>query len=233
MKILVVDNDPFVLQNLRRHLEKPKWHINTATSYEEASERMEQQKFDVLLCDYKLSSQQESKDGLELARNMRKKNNSMPIIILTGRPVHEISSWEALDAGVDDFITKPYRGPEIVSRIKAVFRRSFPCANNSTNLLQQGDVSIDLDTKKVCLGKRNVHFTKTMYLLLIQFLQRPNKLIPYEELIEYIWGISDHCGSLESHNKLRVHMTHLKKRLGKSRSQRIRTVHGQGFVWSF
>ena len=131
---------------------------------------------------------------------------------------------------MDDFIRKPYYPEEIIARIKALSRRTFPCENNSTNVISHNGISIDLDSAKVLIDGKSVHLSNTLFHILKKFLRNVSGFISYEDFIKEIWGESALLEGSTS-NTLRVHMRYLRKALGEKYGKRIKTIHGRGFIW--
>jgi len=230
MNILIIDDEYSVLRNVKNHLERQKWKVEVADNYETAREKIFSQEFDVIVCDHLLSSEPDAKQGLDLVKEVREEGIQTPVIFLTGQKVDVIKPWIALNEGADDFVKKPWKAEELEARIKAIVRRTFACEQNATNIVKQGDISLNLDTKQLFIKDQEVHVGNVLFLLLTKFLQRPNVLLLYKDLITYVWHPSNSVHQ-DYKNTLRVHITHLKKILGREYARRIRTVHGEGYVW--
>ncbi len=230
MKVFVIDDQPSVLRNIKLYLEKQGWDIDTAETYDEAKQKLTKDNFDVIVCDYYLSSEKNAKQGIHLIKEIRKENIQTPVIFLTARKIDEITPWDALDVGGDDFIKKPWKPKEVIARIKAAARRGFHCDKNSTNVLEHDGVKMDLDLRKVIIGDREMYPSNILFTLLKRFLQKPDIPLTYQSLISYVWG-EDNSREEDQKNKLRVHMTHLKKLLGKEISTHLRTIRERGYMW--
>lgn len=230
MKILVVDDDPTVLRTIKNTLERNKWMVAVATNSDQAKQHIAAQEFDVIICDYHLSDNDTEQQGLDLIREIRVQKIQTPVIFLTGRRIDEISPEDALNNGVDDFITKPWRPAELTARIKAVIRRRFTAEHNATNRIEHGDISMDIDLRKVFLKSEEIYLGNILFLILKKFLQKPGTLISYDDFIAYIWNRRSGAVSEAHKNTLRVHITHLKKALG-SYAKHLNTIHGEGYIW--
>gem|GEM_PF-6878184 len=230
MKVLVVDDEFSVLRSIKNHLQQHKWQVAVAESYEQAKKMLETEEFDVIICDYHLSHDQNARHGLDLIREIRAEGIQTPVIFLTGLKIDHITPWAALDSGGDDFLRKPWRPQELVARINAVVRRRFAAQNNATNIIQHGDISLNIDLRRTFVQEKEVYLGNILFLILSKLLQKPGTLLGYKALINYVWGTNS-AVSQERKNTLRVHMTHLKKALSEKYARHIRTVHGQGYVW--
>jgi len=229
MKILIIDDEQSILSSLEKQFKKLKWTSISADNYKKARKILFDQKFDVIVCDHHLSPG-EGEQGLDLIREAREKGITTPILVITGHDSDEITPWDALDVGSDDFLKKPYHPAEIVARIKAINRRSFACKNNSTNTISYDEVSLDLTSKKVFVDKKEIHLSNTLFLILKKLLEQAEGFLSYEDLIKYLWGEAALLEK-ESSNTLRVHISYLRNSLGGKYGKYIKTVHGRGYIW--
>lgn len=227
MKTLVIDDEFAVLRNIKNQFERNGWRVDIASTYEQAHEKIFDQQYDAIVCDYHLSDSDRSRNGLFLVEKMRESGIQTPVLFLTSR---DVEPWEALDTGVDDFLSKPWKRRELDARIKALVRRTFRCDQNATNVIQHRDILLDIDVRKMQVGKRSVTLSHILFLLLKKFLQSPNQLLSYQDLIQYVWG-GKYFAQNSQKNTLRVHIVHLKKLLGKRYAACIQTVHGEGYIW--
>ena len=230
MKILIIDDEPAVVYSLERHFKKHHWKVSSAANYHDALQAVSNETFDAIICDHYLPSDKPGNQGLDLIKEIREKKITTPILFLTGCDITRVTPWDALNTGVDDFLKKPYHPEEIVARIKAIARRSFPCDNNSTNVITHKGVSLDLDLKKVFVDNKSVRLSSTLFLLLKKFMNNIGRFLPYEELIRYIWGESALLEE-ETYNTLRVHISYLRQALGKKHAACINTIYGRGYIW--
>jgi len=230
MKILIIEDEPAVILDLKKCFGKMHWKVFPASTYKEAIILLSQEKFDVIICDHHFPYEKENHQGLNLVHEIRKRKINTPVLILTGCDADKITPWEALDIGVDDFVKKPYHPAEIIARIKALSRRAFPCDNNSTNIISHKGLSVDLDKKEVTINKKKIHLSGTLFLLLIKFLKNIDRFLSYENLIKEIWGESA-LYEKETNNTLRVHISYLRNTLGKKYGAHIKTIHGRGFIY--
>ena len=230
MKILIIDDEQVVISGLKRQLKQMGWDISSAKTYNEALLVLLDDRFDIIICDHLFPQEAKNHQGLDLIREIRKRDIKTPVIILTGCDINKIKPWEALDVGVDDFIRKPYYPEEIIARIKALSRRTFPCENNSRNMITHRDLAIDIDSSKVSIKGKPIHLSNTLFLILKRFMKNIGNFISYEDFIKDIWGEN---GLYEkgTSNTLRVHIRYLRKALGEEYGACIKTIHGRGFIW--
>ena len=164
---------------------------------------------------------------MDFVKELRQKDINTPCIMLTGKSIHDITPWEVLDSGSDDFIKKPYRVEELIARIKLAYRRSFSCKSNASNILTHNEISLDLNKKSVFVGNKKIILGKSLFLILTKFLKDPHKLITIECFIEYLWG-ENALFDKKSINILRVHICKLKKFL---KDEYIKNIYGYGYIF--
>lgn len=231
MKLLAIDNNFSVLRNIEYTLKKFKWYITTCGDLEQARDEILHQDFDIIVCDYLFSQRMGSQTGIDLIKEIKKKGVKSGIILMTARNLDEVTPWEALNSGADDFLKKPYRPEEMVARIKAVARRRFSQGQEIQNIIRVGDVSIDLNIRKVYVNGEECYLGHTLFLMLQRLLEELDKLITYEEIVRYIWGEQNPQKDRDHKKSLRVHMVHLKKKLGEDISAHLQTIYNKGYVW--
>ena len=150
--------------------------------------------------------------GLETCRAIRAQSE-IAIIMLTVRD-SESDKVEALDAGADDYVTKPYNAPELLARIRAALRRT-PWTHGPTGRLTLGSVEVDFDTRQVTARGRNVRLTPKEFELLRYFVTHANKVLPHRELLQAVWG-PDYGDQVDY---LRVFVNQLRKKIEAKPSQ--------------
>ncbi len=180
-RILVVDDEPQIRRILRTTLTSANYEVDDAKTGEEALRKLRDYRPDLVLLDINMPGM----GGLETCRAMRTDPN-VAILMLT---VHntEADKVEALDAGADDFVTKPFSMPELLARIRAALRR-VPMAQSSPNRLKVGHLTIDFGTRTVMQGKNSSHLTPKELELLRYLTQHPNEAVPHRELLQAVWG---------------------------------------------
>ena len=220
MKILVVDDERAVRESLRRALELEGYEIELAVDGREALDRLESDaQPDALLLDVLMPGV----DGLEVARTIRRAGNRVPILMLTARTQVE-DRVEGLDAGADDYVTKPFALEELLARLRALLRRT---AEGSGEALRFADLELDPGTREVSRGGEPIELTRTEFSLLELFLLNPRQVLTRSVIFERVWGYDFGYGS----NSLDVYIGYLRRKTeagGKPRL--IQTVRGVGYA---
>jgi two-component system KDP operon response regulator KdpE len=203
-RILVIDDDPQIRRAMRTTLTARGYQVGDARTGEEGLEDLRSGTYDLVLLDMNMHGM----GGIETCRAIRL-NSEIAIIMLTVSNT-ERDKVEALDAGADDYITKPFSTPELLARIRATLRR-LPQPPNDTDLeplISQG-VHIDLSSREARVRGRTSRLTPKEFDLLSYLLARPNKTIPHRELLQAIWG-PDYGDELEY---LRVFVGRLRRKI--------------------
>jgi two-component system, OmpR family, KDP operon response regulator KdpE len=205
-RVLVVDDEPQIRRVMRTALTTAGYEVSDARSGEEAVEQLGEEKFDLILLDVNLPGM----SGLEACRLIRHDTlvPDVPIIMLTVRNA-EKDIVEALDAGADDYVVKPFGIPELLARIRAALRRA-PLSQDSAPLrISLKDVEVDFVSRQVTVRGRNVRLTPKEFDLLRYLVIHPNKVIAHRELLQAIWG-PDYGDEVEY---LRVFVNQLRKKI--------------------
>ena len=220
MKILVVDDERAVRESLRRALELEGYEIELAADGREALERLEaDSQPDALVLDVLMPGV----DGLEVCRRLRRAGSRLPVLMLTARDAVE-NRVAGLDAGADDYVTKPFALEELLARIRALLRRT---TNGAGETLRFADLELDPGTREVRRGGELVELTRTEFSLLELFLRNPRQVLTRSIIFERVWGYDFGYGS----NSLDVYIGYLRRKTeagGKPRL--IHTVRGVGYA---
>jgi two-component system KDP operon response regulator KdpE len=218
--ILVVDDEPQITRVLMTTLTSHGYDIRTAANGDEALQVMRDWAPDLLITDLSMPNM----DGLQLCRNVRT-TSTVPIIVLSVRGEDQ-AKVEALDAGADDYVTKPFGINELMARIRATLRRTSPVENHPASVIEIGDFHIDTDRRAVLVKSREVHLTPKEFDLLVYLAQRAGKVITHSALLSALWNES----SNEQLDSLRVFVGHLRKKLeAEGPARYIRTEHWIGY----
>jgi len=201
--ILVVDDEPQITRVLKTTLSSHGYGTRTAGDGDEAVMMMKDWSPDLLITDLRMPNM----DGLELCRRVRL-NSQIPIIVLSVRGEERIKV-EALDAGADDYVTKPFSTNELLARVRAALRRASSKHTLEEQIIDVGDFHVDLQTRSVLLKGRGVHLTPKEFDLLVYLARHPGKVLTHRALLSAIWGES----SVEQPEYLRVFVGHLRKKL--------------------
>src|SRR5499425_2415559 len=206
-KIMVVDDDPQIRRVLRMALVAQGYEAVDARNGEEAIERLAEEKPDLIILDMNMPRM----NGLETCRVVRS-TSDVPIIMLTVRDA-ESDKIQALDAGADDYVTKPFSSPELLARIRAALRRS-PQAAPEMQVVRFDDIEINFNLRRVYVGNREARLTPKEFDLLQYMVAHANVPIPHTKLVQTVWG-EEHGGEVEH---LRVFINQLRKKIERNPS---------------
>jgi two-component system, OmpR family, KDP operon response regulator KdpE len=222
VKILAVDDEPQILRALRTSLTARGHDVVTAPNGETALDVLAASEVDLVVLDLGLPGI----DGVEVIRRLRSWT-SVPVIVLSVRDA-QADKVAALDAGADDFVTKPFAMDELLARVRAVLRRTTPAAATPP-VLRFGDLDVDLAARIVRRGGREVHLTPTEFALVELMVTNPGKLLTHRWLLQKVWG----PGYQEESQYLRVYVAGLRKKLEPDPSSPvlILTEPGVGYRW--
>lgn len=201
-RILVVDDDPQIRRVMRVTLTGQGYEVDDARNGEGALEKLRGQRFDLVLLDMNMPGM----SGIEACRTIRSQSE-MAIVILTVRD-SDTDKIEALDAGADDYVTKPYSAPELLARIRAALRRT-PSTHGPNGRLTIGGVAIDFDTREITSRGRHLRLTPKEFELLRYFVAHANKVLSHRELLQAVWG-PDYGDQVDY---LRVFVNQLRKKI--------------------
>jgi two-component system, OmpR family, KDP operon response regulator KdpE len=201
-RILLVDDDPQIRRVMRVTLTGQGYEVDDVKSGEAALERLRDQRFDLVLLDMNMPGM----GGLEACRAIRAQSE-IAIIMLTVRD-SESDKVDALDAGADDYVTKPYNAAELMARIRAGLRRT-PWTHGPSGRLTLGSVDVDFDTRHVIAHGRHVRLTPKEFELLRYLVTHANKVVPHRELLQAVWG-PDYGDQVDY---LRVFVNQLRKKI--------------------
>lgn len=222
-RILVADDEPGIRTVLRDALEQDGHEVETATDGEEAIGLLERETFELVITDLAMPK----KDGLELVKALREISN-IPILVLTIRQ-EERQKVHLLDAGADDYMTKPFGVGELLARTRALLRRTNTGTGQPT-FSRWGDIEVEPEFRRVRRGGREIHLTPTEYSLLVTFLQKPGAVWTHHQLFRAVWGTAVEV----SNDTLRVHIASLRRKLetDPNRPRWIRTEPWVGYRFS-
>ncbi|MGH3036006.1 MAG: response regulator transcription factor [Gaiellaceae bacterium] len=220
MRILVVDDERAVRESLRRALELEGYDVELAADGQEALDRLEAgPEPDAVVLDVLMPVL----DGLEVCTRLRRAGSRLPVLMLTARAEVE-NRVEGLDAGADDYVTKPFALEELLARLRALLRRTTKGAGQP---LRFGDLELDPKTRQVRRGGKPIDLTRTEFALLELFLLNPRQVLTRSLIFERVWGYDFGASS----NSLDVYIGYLRRKTeagGKPRL--IQTVRGIGYA---
>jgi len=220
VKILVVDDERAVRESLRRALELEGYEIELADDGIAALEALEANgEPDAMILDVLMPGL----DGLEVARQLRRGGSRLPILMLTAR-VEVDDRVAGLDAGADDYVTKPFALDELLARVRALLRRTH---EDGTDKLGFADLELDPGTREVTRGGVPIDLTRTEFSLLELFMRNPRQVLTRSVIFERVWGYDFGFGS----NSLDVYIGYLRRKTEAGDKPRlIQTVRGVGYA---
>ncbi len=219
-RILVVDDEPDLLELVRFHLTQEGFSVDTASTGEQALARIRHAAPDLLILDLLLPDIQ----GTEICRRVRADASlrDMPIIMLTARS-EEVDRVVGFELGADDYVTKPFSPRELTLRVRAVLRRS---ANEGEppEVIERGALRIDRQAHRAWVGGAEVELTAKEFDLLVTLMSRPGRVLSRERLLDEVWG----AAITVTQRTIDTHMKRLRAKLG-SAGDLIETVRGVGY----
>jgi two-component system response regulator MprA len=221
-RVLVVDDDKAVRESLRRSLEFNGYRVTLASDGAEALATIGGHLPDALVIDVMMPRL----DGIETTRALRTAGNDLPILVLTARDAVG-DRVEGLDAGADDYLTKPFALQELLARLRALLRRAVPREDDLDETIGFSDLTMDIATREVKRGERQIELTRTEFTLLEMFLRRPRRVLERSFILEEVWGYDFPTTA----NSLEVYVGYLRRKTeAEGESRLIHTVRGVGYV---
>jgi len=219
-RILVVDDEPDILDLTSLALRQDGFEVETATTGDEALAQLRRSKPDLVVLDLMLPD----RPGTEVCRLIRgdKDLASVPVIMLTAR-TDEVDRVVGFELGADDYVTKPFSPRELCLRIRAVLRRGTP-SEAAPELLSQHGLQLDLERHQCRFNEVEIGLTAKEFILLATLMRRPGRVQTRERLLEEVWGE----GIAVTHRTVDTHMKRLREKLG-SAGDLIDTVRGVGY----
>lgn len=216
-KILLVEDNETIIMGLKYSLEQENFQIIPSKTKKEAEEILKIEKIDLVLLDVTLPDG----NGFDICKIIKAKMD-IPVIFLTAQD-EETSVVIGLDLGADDYVVKPFRTKELISRINSVLRR-YDKSIEKSNIIQYKDIKIDVNMAKVYKDNEEIIFTSLEYRILLMLFSNQNKLITREQLLDKIWDVA---GNFVNDNTLTVYIKRIREKLGNE--EIIKTVRGLGY----
>jgi two-component system, OmpR family, KDP operon response regulator KdpE len=201
--VLVVEDEPQVMRFLRATLPAHGYRVLEATTGQQALLEAALRAPDLVLLDLGLPDL----DGVEVARRLREWS-TVPLIVLSARG-QERDKIEALDAGADDYLTKPFGVGELLARMRVALRNAARAASGGEPIFQIGGLRVDLAARRVFVDEKEVHVTRTEFNLLVALVRYAGKVVTHRQLLKEVWG----PGALGQSHYVRVYMAQLRRKL--------------------
>ena len=216
MKLLIIEDEKQVADNLKEGLEQHRFSVDIAYNGEDGYYLTQEFDYDIIILDLMLPDI----DGEDLCRKLRDDKNQSFILMLTAKKQLD-NIIQGLDCGADDYLTKPFEFSELLARIRALLRRS---SKHKSNILSVSGISLDTEKEEVSIEGREVEFTRKEYMILEYLLRNKGQLISRNQLLEHAWDRNVDIFT----NVVDTHIKNLRKKLGKS-GNIIKTIYGSGY----
>jgi len=222
-QILVVEDEPTIATALRRYLSDEGYLVEVAFDGETGMDLIQQSDPDLIILDVILPKI----NGLDICRHIRANGQpDVPILMITALGTSD-NVIKGLDAGADDYVTKPFKMREVAARVRALLRRSKNSGNNPGALLQFDELQLNKDTRKALRNGLEITLTATEYRLLECFMNNPRRVLSRMDLLDSVWGVNYRMDT----NVVDVYVNFLRKKVDKPFGSRlIHTVVGMGYV---
>jgi len=221
MKILIVDDEQTLVEQLQNALKHQRYLVETATEGETALDKLFDSPFDAVVLDIMMPKM----DGWTVLKEARKAGLDTPVLMLTAKGDVE-DRVKGLDLGADDYLAKPFSLDELLARLRALLRRS---GSSVETLLQVQDLGLDTVTREVTKGGKPVELTPREFSILEFLLYNKNRAVSRFSLAEHVWG--DDFDPFSMSNFMDVHIKNLRHKIGDSGHAKIvRTIRGVGYI---
>ena len=218
-KILLVEDNETIIMGLKYTLEQEGFEVETAKNIVSAKSKIKKQEYDLYLLDITLPDG----EGFEICKDIKEKSNS-PVIFLTAKD-EETDVVQGLDMGADDYVVKPFRTRELISRINSVLRR-YEKNTNSENQIKCQNIIIDNNTAKVYKDGQEIILTCLEYKILLLLFNNKNILVTREQILDKIWDVA---GNFVNDNTLTVYIKRIREKIGDKDGKIIQTIRGIGY----
>jgi len=217
MRLLIVEDDKTIQETLVLHFKAASFAVDTTDCGEQGCYLGKVNDYDLVILDYMLPK----KDGYTITQELRAYGKTMPIIMLTVRSAVS-DKVDVLNAGVDDYVTKPFSIQELQARVNALLRRP---SQIMPQIMQVSNITIDSNRQEVLLGKQKVYLTRKEFALLEYLARNKGLVISRSMLLEHVWDAESDPFS----NTIEAHILNLRKKLGGASKKLIHTIPGRGY----
>jgi two-component system KDP operon response regulator KdpE len=219
-RVLAVDDNPQIQKLITVNLQARGYAVQTASSGEEVIEIFKIGQFDLILLDLVLPGI----SGIDICMWIRQQSD-LPIIVLSAREDEDVKI-RALDAGADDYVTKPFSQGELLARVRAVMRRSKAGSTDKKGEIQIGDLTINLSAHRAFIEGVDMHLTRTEFALLAELAQNQEAVMTHENILARVWGPEYR----DSNHYLHIYLGRIRKKLGNNMGSLLETVPGVGYI---
>ena len=220
MRILIVDDEPELVEQIRYTLSKQQYTVDTAFDGVEALDRIYVDPYDLILLDIMLPK----KDGFGVLLELRNEKKSTPVLMLTAKGDIE-DRIKGLDLGADDYLAKPFSMEELLARIRALLRRSNALISP---VMKMADISLDTASREVFQDRKPIELTPKEFSIFEFLLYNMNRAVSRYTIAEHVWG--DEFDPVTMSNSIDVHIRNLRKKIRDPKGKLIRTVRGVGYM---
>ena len=223
-KVLVVDDEKLIVKGIRFSLEQDGMEVDCAYDGEEALEMIRQKEYDIILLDVMLPKL----TGFEVCQQIRE-FSTVPVVMLTAKG-EDMDKILGLEYGADDYITKPFNILEVKARIKAIIRRTSPKPRETAVIIENGDMKLDCEGRRVYAAGKEINLTAKEFELLELLVVNANKVYSRENLLKLVWG-SDYPGDVRT---VDVHIRRLREKIEQNPSEPkyVHTKWGVGYYFA-
>lgn len=219
MRILVVEDEQKIADLIRRSLKEKKYAVDIADNGEDGQFLAETNPYDLILLDIMLPK----KDGITICKEMRKNKVNTPVLMLTARDALQ-DKVHGLDAGADDYLSKPFSIDELLARVRALLRRE---REEKVSMLKIADLELNMLNHEVKRGQKAIELTSKEYALLEYFMLHKNQVVTRTMISEHVWNEDYNILS----NVIEVHIRYLRTKIDKKqKKQLIHTIRGTGYI---
>jgi DNA-binding response OmpR family regulator len=218
MRVLVVEDNPKIAEGIRKGLTENGFAVDVSMTGFEAEEMASSVEYDIIVLDLMLPD----RDGTDVCRNLRRRKNKTPVLMLTALGSTE-EKVAGLNAGADDYLTKPFEFDELVARIRAILRRGEPTESRT---LRVHDLELDLYTRHAKRGEKTIELSNKEFALLEYLMRNPNRVLTRTQIAEKVWDMNFEPSS----NVIDVYIANLRKRIDRDYPDPlIHTIKGAGY----